>query len=54
MNSTPATVVFSGLTPGFLGLYQVNATIPSGVSGTAFVDLSIGGQTAPSVNFPVK
>jgi uncharacterized protein (TIGR03437 family) len=54
MNSTPAAVVFSGLTPGFLGLYQVNATIPSGVSGTAFVDLSIGGQTAPSVNFPVK
>ena len=27
----PATVLFSGLAPGLAGLYQVNATIPSGL-----------------------
>jgi uncharacterized protein (TIGR03437 family) len=54
MSSRSAAIVFSGLTPGFLGLYQVNATIPSGVSGTVFLDLSIGGATAPSVSFAVK
>jgi uncharacterized protein (TIGR03437 family) len=54
LNSITAPVVFSGLTPGFIGLYQVNVTVPPGVSGTAFLDLSIGGATAPSVNFPVK
>ncbi len=28
-----APVVFSGLTPGFVGLYQVNATLPGGLAG---------------------
>lgn len=31
-NSAQATVTFSGLAPGFAGLYQVNFTIPSGLS----------------------
>ena len=53
MNGTTATVEFSGLTPGFIGLYQVNLIVPAGVSGTAFLDLGSGGLTA-SVNFPVK
>jgi len=54
MNSIASQVVFSGLTPGFIGLYQVNATVPAGVSGTAFLDLTINGITAPSANFAVK
>jgi uncharacterized protein (TIGR03437 family) len=54
INSIPATVEFSGLTPGFLGLYQVNIIVPPGVTDRGFLDLSIGGLTAPSVNFPVR
>ncbi len=43
------TVTFAGLSPGFVGLYQVNATIPS-ASGNAAVSgvivLTIDGQAA--------
>ena len=54
VNSIPASVEFSGLTPGFLGLYQVNIIVPQGVTDRGFLDLTIGGLTAPSVNFPVR
>lgn len=51
----PAAVVFSGLAPGFAGLYQVNATVPAGLSpGTQQVTVSIGGTTSPAVNLPVQ
>ncbi len=42
-----AAVSFSGLAPGFAGLYQVNATVPSGLSaGNQQVTISIGGKTS--------
>jgi len=37
-----AEVLFSGLAPGFTGLYQVNVRIPSGISGTHAVQLFQG------------
>jgi uncharacterized protein (TIGR03437 family) len=40
---------FSGLAPGFPGLYQINATVPSGLTGNQNVTVSIGGQTSPVV-----
>src|SRR5579871_2160100 len=51
----PATVSYSGLTPGGVGLYQVNATVPAGVSlGNAVpVTISIGGATSNSVTIAV-
>jgi len=51
----PATVMFSGLAPGFAGLYQVNATVPAGIgSGPQQVTCSIGGVACQTVNLYVK
>jgi minor extracellular serine protease Vpr len=45
----PATVFFQGLAPGYAGLYQVEAYVPSGVaSGNQEVVLSAAGQSSPA------
>jgi len=51
-----ATVQFSGLTPGDVGLYQVNATVPAGAAkGNAVpVILSIGGVPSNTVTIAVQ
>jgi len=49
-----AQVSFSGLAPGFPALYQINATVPAGLTGNQQVTVSIGGQTSPAVTLPVK
>lgn len=51
-----AAVSFSGLTPGTAGTYQVNATIPAGVSaGDAVpVTLTVAGQVSPAVTIAVQ
>ncbi|HXI42432.1 MAG TPA: S8 family serine peptidase [Bryobacteraceae bacterium] len=50
-----ATVQFSGLAPGFPGLYQVNVEIPAGVpSGVQPVVIKINGATSPAANLPVQ
>jgi uncharacterized protein (TIGR03437 family) len=52
----PATVTFSGLAPGFAGLYQVNATVPaSAPAGNAVpLTVSIGGATSNTVTLAVQ
>jgi trimeric autotransporter adhesin len=52
----PAQVQYSGLTPGFAGLYQVNAVVPSGITtGDAVpVTITVAGQTSqPGVTMSV-
>ena len=45
----PAQVLFAGLAPGFVGAYQVNVRVPSGLpAGLAPLVISAGGQTAPA------
>jgi uncharacterized protein (TIGR03437 family) len=47
-------VSFSGLAPGYPALYQINATVPLGLTGNQQVTISIGGQTSPAAILPVR
>jgi minor extracellular serine protease Vpr len=50
-----APVSFSGLAPGFAGLYQMNVTVPSNIgAGTQPIIVSIGGQSSNASNITVK
>lgn len=51
-----ARVTFSGLSPGFAGLYQIDAVVPPGVAPGSQVPvvISISGQTSPPVTIAVK
>ncbi len=50
-----APVQFAGLTPGFVGLYQVNVQIPSGVpSGSAPLVLTQSGVASNTVTLVVR
>jgi len=51
-----ATPTFSGLAPGFVGLYQINVAVPDGVTPGSAVSLTvtIGGVTSNSVTLAVQ
>jgi uncharacterized protein (TIGR03437 family) len=56
IGGVPANILFSGLAPRLVGLYQINVQVPAGVpSGDSIpVILSIGGATANSVAIAIK
>ncbi len=56
VGGVPATVSFSGLSPGFFGLYQVNVEVPANApTGSAVpVVLTIGGATSNTVTLAVQ
>jgi minor extracellular serine protease Vpr len=48
-------VPFSGLAPGFPGLYQVNLQVPANVqAGNQQIVVSIGGVSSPGLTLPVQ
>jgi uncharacterized protein (TIGR03437 family) len=50
-----AQVIFSGLAPGYVGLYQVNAVVPSNApTGIQPLIVSIGGVSSQAANLPVQ
>jgi uncharacterized protein (TIGR03437 family) len=54
IGSATGQFLFSGLTPGSIGLYQVNIGIPSTApTGTQTLTLSIGGQSV-TASIPVQ
>jgi uncharacterized protein (TIGR03437 family) len=56
LNGVELPVSFAGLAPGFIGLYQVNLTIPAGTPpGLAIpLTLKVGGQGSNSVLVAVQ
>jgi uncharacterized protein (TIGR03437 family) len=56
VGGVPAPVLFSGLAPSFVGVYQINAQLPAGVpSGSAVpVVISIGGATSNTATIAVQ
>ncbi len=52
----PAAVLFAALTPGFVGLYQVNAVVPASVAPGDAVPLVVtaAGQSSAPVTVPVR
>jgi uncharacterized protein (TIGR03437 family) len=56
IGGAPATVLFSGLAPGSVGEYQVDALVPAASSKGAAVPvvIAIGGATSNTVTIPVE
>jgi uncharacterized protein (TIGR03437 family) len=51
----PAAIAFAGLAPGFVGLTQMNVSIPPGLAtGTYPLTLTVNGQAANTANVSVK
>lgn len=49
------TVQFSGLAPGFVGLWQINVQVPASLSaGTAQVKVTVGGVSSNTVTMAIK
>jgi uncharacterized protein (TIGR03437 family) len=56
MGGQAAGVLFSGLAPGFTGLYQINVTVPQGIApgDQVPVSVAIGGQSSAQVLTSVR
>lgn len=55
VGGSPAQVLFSGLAPGYTGLYQLNIVIPeAAASGVVDVVVSVSGQTSKAVKVAVE
>jgi uncharacterized protein (TIGR03437 family) len=48
-----AKLLFSGLTPTSVGLYQLNITVPAIGSGVKSLGISIGGINSQPLNIPI-
>lgn len=54
IGNVAADVAYAGLAPGLAGLYQVNATVPSGAgSGNVFLDVATADSYTTQVALPV-
>ncbi len=49
-----ASVLWSGLAPGFVGLYQINVQVPTGVHGASNVVVTLEGAQSNTISITVK
>ncbi len=49
VGASPADVLFAGMAPGFAGLWQINVTVPAGLSGAVPVIVTVGGVASNTV-----
>jgi uncharacterized protein (TIGR03437 family) len=56
LNGTELPVQYAGLTPGFIGLYQVNVPVPGGTAPGSTLSLSIkaSGVLSNAVNVAIQ
>jgi len=56
IGASPTTAQFAGLTPGFVGLYQVNVRVPDDVQNGASVpvSISISGRESNTVTIAIE
>jgi hypothetical protein len=55
LNGAPTPILFAGLTPGLVGLYQINVTLPAGLAdGNYEVGVSQSGVVSNTTLLPVK
>jgi uncharacterized protein (TIGR03437 family) len=55
INAHSATVLFAGLSPGSVGLYQFNVVVPDQVGvGNLNVLINVGGTNSNLVTIPVQ
>ncbi|HWQ53656.1 MAG TPA: PQQ-dependent sugar dehydrogenase [Bryobacteraceae bacterium] len=55
VGGVPADVLFAGLAPDFVGLFQINIRMPAGApSGNAALAVETGGAASPTRNVPVR
>jgi uncharacterized protein (TIGR03437 family) len=55
LGATPARLVYSGLAPGYTGLYQVNVQVPAGLApGPQPVILEVNLQHSNTINILVQ
>jgi len=49
-----AAVVYSGLTVGFAGLYQINVVVPAGLTGSQSIALTAGADITSRLELPCR
>ncbi len=53
MDGRPAQVIYAGLAPGFVGLYQINFVVPQGVGGDVVTTVRSGDVTSNAATINV-